>query len=87
MKVLTANQAKRNAPWNQPDFDRGYFKKIMLYTFTLIDQRSKVGYGYVELSLTQFPKLEKRRLAVLNRLGYKTRQHEMALIVEWNTEQ
>ena len=84
VKILTAKQAQAHAPENQPTFNREMFKKVMNYTFTVIDQRTKVGYKFIECGLTTFPTLETRRIKVLKRLGYTVREHEFSLYIGWD---
>jgi hypothetical protein len=83
VKILTARQAKSLAPDKQPNFDREYFRKVMRFTFHTIDTRTRVGYSYAEMGLTQFPKLEARRIKMLKRLGYTVREQEFTLFVGW----
>lgn len=83
VKILSATNARGLSPEAQPSFNRDYFRKVMRYTFHIIDTRARVGYKYVEAGLTQFPDLEARRIKLLKRLGYTVREHEFSLFVGW----
>lgn len=83
--VVTASKAKSSMPQFQP-VDRKLFRKVMGYTFEVIKQRSSVGYGFVNLSLTKMPELEGKRVKILKRLGYEVRELDFGLEVSWNEE-
>jgi hypothetical protein len=82
VNVLSANKARALSPKAKP-ISRELWKKVMAYTFDIIDKRGEAGYEYVEASLTTFPALESRRIKVLKRLGYSVREHEFALFIGW----
>lgn len=82
IQVVSANQARELAPQNHP-IPRELWRKVMGYTFHLVDSRAKAGYSYVEAGLTSFPALEARRIKVLKRLGFTVREHEFSLFVGW----
>lgn len=83
IQVISAHQARAASPENHP-IPRELWKKVMGYTFHLVDSRSKAGYKYVEAGLTSFPALEARRIKVLKRLGFTVREHEFSLYVGWD---
>jgi hypothetical protein len=82
IRIIYAKEAYNRMPQHQP-ISREIYRRIVGYTFHIIEKRSEVGYNYVDMPLSEFPALEKKRTRLLKRLGYNVRETEFSLHISW----